>query len=69
MNREQELVRDGWTKCATYDEPRLSEMVALYEEIGFEVHLEPLDPNALPPCAECIREAPHLFRTIYTRKR
>lgn len=67
MSREQELVRDGWVKRTTYDEPRLTEMVELYTELGFEVHLEPFSPADEPQCAECMKAAPVQFRTIYTR--
>ncbi|MEW6742200.1 MAG: hypothetical protein AB1486_05535 [Planctomycetota bacterium] len=68
MTREEELRRAGWERRATYDEPRLSEMVSLYREIGFEVHLEPLEPADLTTCSECLRQNPDQFRTIYVRK-
>ncbi len=67
MNREQELAREGWVKRTTYDEPRLTEMAELYGELGFEVHLEPFSPGDEPRCAECMKEAPGRFSTIYTR--
>ena len=43
MSLKEKLISEGWEKKATYDDPRLSEMVAMYEEIGLEVHLEPFD--------------------------
>jgi len=36
---EEKLIEEGWQKMAIYDEPRLSEMTAMYAEIGLEVHL------------------------------
>ena len=69
MKREQELAREGWAKMTTYDEPRLSEMVAAYEELGFEVRLEPFAAEGEADCTECMRLAPERFKTIYTRKR
>lgn len=65
---EADLEAQGWTKQATYDEPRLGEMVATYRELGFEVRLEParLDDG---PCRTCLQVAPERFRTIYTRRR
>ena len=42
MTRQEELTRQGWTRQATFDEPRLSEMADMYKDIGLEVHLEPL---------------------------
>jgi len=42
MKREDELVQAGWERRFIACEPRLSEMVEMYEEIGLKVHLEPL---------------------------
>jgi len=69
MTPDNELIREGWKKQSTYDEPRLSEMVAMYEEIGFEVHLEPFDPLSEPGCTECMKFAPEKYNVIYTRKK
>jgi hypothetical protein len=43
MTPEERLIKKGWQKQATYDVPRLSEMVEIYEGIGLEVHLEPFN--------------------------
>jgi hypothetical protein len=69
VTREEELTRQGWKKQATYDEPRLSEMVATYRQIGLEVHLEAFDPDAEPGCAVCMAAMPEKYKTIYTRKK
>jgi len=69
MTREQELLREGWERRTTYDEPRLSEMVEMYAELGLDVHLEPLDPSDPQECAECMRQQPERYRTIYVRER
>ena len=69
MTFEEKLVKEGWQKQATYDEPRLSEMVETYKEIGLEVHLEPFNPANEPGCTGCMQLTPELFKTIYTRKR
>ncbi len=69
MIRKEELVRQGWQKQTTYDEPRLSEMVDLYEETGFEVLLEPFNPDDEPGCVECMKAVPEFYKTIYTRKK
>jgi hypothetical protein len=66
---EEKLISDGWEKRATYDDPRLSEMVALYEEIGLEVHLEPLHPSREKGCTDCMNMSPDRFKTIYTREK
>jgi hypothetical protein len=69
MTREAELTSRGWQRQATYDEPRLSEMAEMYQEIGLEVHLEPFHPEDESGCAGCLAAAPDLYKTIYTRKR
>ena len=69
MTREEELTARGWQRQATYDEPRLSEMAEMYQEIGLEVHLEPFHPEDEKGCAGCLAAAPDLYKTIYTRKR
>ena len=69
MTPEEKLIQKGWTKQATYDEPRLSEMAEMYEEIGLEVHLEPFNPENEKRCAGCMQLMPDRYKTIYTRKR
>ena len=66
MKRSQQLALEGWKKQATYDEPRLSEMVDMYKEIGFKVHLEPFSPEEEPGCSECMQLSPLRYQTIYT---
>lgn len=67
--RQAELTRRGWERQATYDEPRLSEMADMYEQIGLEVHLEPFHANEEPGCSGCMEIMPTLYKTIYTRKK
>jgi hypothetical protein len=67
MDFEKKLNKDGWQKQATYDNPRLSEMVEIYEEIGLEVHLEPFNAENETGCTGCMQFMPDLFKTIYTR--
>ena len=69
VTRQNELAQQGWEKQATYDEPRLSELAGLYEEIGLEVHLEPFHPDEDSGCAACMALAPEKYKTIYTRKK
>jgi len=62
------IINEGWEKRSTTDESRLSELVKMYEEIGFEVLLSPFDPDEEPGCSECMKISPQQYRTIYTRK-
>ena len=41
--RQQELEAQGWTRQNVMDEPRLSELVEMYQELDIEVHLEPFE--------------------------
>ena len=68
MTDKEELLNEGWEKRSTIDEPRLSELAKMYEEIGFEVLLEPFEPDKEPDCSECMKISPQRYRTIYTRK-
>jgi hypothetical protein len=66
MTREEELKKEGWEKRFTIDEPRLSEMVEQYRELGFEVLLKPVDMSS-EDCTSCISAFHDRYRTIYTR--
>ena len=68
MKREEKLKNQGWTKRFTVDEPRLSEATAEYEEIGFEVLLEPVDISS-EECTACMSGPTNRYKTIYTRLR
>jgi len=70
MSREEELKNEGWEKRFTIDEPRLSEMVEQYKELGFEVLLEPVDTSS-EECTTCLKDPAfsQLYKTIYTRRR
>ncbi len=68
--REKELISKGWTRCFSASEPRLSEAVENYRQLGCEVILEPVD---LCPgddsCTSCLEQNPEWVRVIYTRGR
>jgi len=75
IKREEELIKKGWEKRFIACEPRLSEMVALYKEIGFEVHLEPLPSQEementqceQEECTACFHVDREKYRIIFTR--
>ena len=67
MTPAEKLSKEGWEKKATYDDPRLSEMVEMYKEIGLEVHLEPYNAEHEDGCTGCMQLFPDQFKTIYTR--
>lgn len=78
MKREDELSKEGWERRFIACEPRLSEMVEMYEEIGLEVHLEPLpvkkdlekeskETCADKGCTACFDADSERYRIIFTR--
>jgi hypothetical protein len=66
MSREEDLKKQGWERRFTADEPRLSEAVEQYKEIGFEVLLEPVDTSS-EDCTSCLNMFSDRYKTIYTR--
>lgn len=62
-----ELLAAGWKRCFIADEPRLSEAVETYQEIGYQVRLLPV-PLDEGECTECMRRAPERFKVIYVRR-
>lgn len=77
MSREDELISKGWERRFIACEPRLSEMVDTYVEIGLEVHLEPLpdidkseatdSSCAERGCTVCYDADRERYKIIFTR--
>lgn len=80
--RLEELEKEGWVKQFVANEPRLSEAVSLYEELGFEVRLEPLPAGQecrsctgaenlkeQGECRVCFEGFEDQYRIIFTRRR
>lgn len=66
--RDAELAREGWVRRFVGGPPRLGEVKELYESLGREVLLDPLEPEELArECGEC-GLALQLFRVVYTRR-
>ena len=70
VTTEEQLLAQGWTKQFNTDAPRLSEAVDMYEQMGLEVHLEPvvIDPDS-EACQMCYEQDCHRYQTIWTRPR
>jgi hypothetical protein len=62
------LVLEGWERQNTLDEPRLSEVAEMYRETGFEVRIEPFDPDRETGCTECMKASAEKYKTLYTRR-
>ena len=58
------------TRQFTADEPRLSEAVEEYRELGFEVLIEPIDSKEMEGvCSSCLMAACDQYKIIYTRRK
>jgi hypothetical protein len=70
VTAEEQLIAEGWTRQFNTDEPRLSEAVEMYEQMGLEVRLEPvvIDPDS-EACQMCYEPDCHRYQTIWTRPR
>lgn len=63
-SRKADLLLQGFSRRTTASEPRLSELVAEYERIGYEVQVIPheLEPNS---CGVCFEVPDQKDATIY----
>ena len=68
LQPDPELVAAGWERRFTADGRRAQEMVELYTDLGYEVHLEPVKTEEFDEeCEQCALLALLEFTTIYTR--
>jgi hypothetical protein len=68
--REKKLEKEGWIKQTNIVEPRLSEIVELYESLGYEVRLEPVKLDELDEeCRKCYEVEGDKVKTVYVRKK
>jgi hypothetical protein len=67
-NRAQ-LESENWQRRGIFTEPRLSELIAFYNELGYEVLVKDCDVSELAegPCRECFLLFPQRFKVLYTR--
>jgi hypothetical protein len=64
---EEEALAAGYKRAFVADEPRLSEAIETYRELGFEVITVPVSLDAAE-CTACMHQAPEKFQVIYTRR-
>jgi len=67
-------MEEGWNRRMVASEPRLSDMVEIYESLGFEVRVEPVGPDdpywEEEGCTVCLEDpsAKDLLKVVYTRR-
>jgi len=63
------LISQGWERRFVSYGQRMQEAIDLYQELDFEVHLEPLrQEELLEACGDCQALAILELKTLYTRK-
>jgi hypothetical protein len=81
MTSEETITRNledrGWQRQFIAAEPRLSEAVEMYRELGFQVHLEPLPTLETTPseqahnneieCRTCFNGVESQYSIIFTK--
>ena len=67
---KKKLKKGEWIKQTTIGEPRLSEIVELYQSLGYEVRLEPVKLDELDEeCRRCYDLEEDKVKTVYVRKK
>ncbi|MDP6109243.1 MAG: hypothetical protein QGF71_04105 [Rhodospirillales bacterium] len=62
------LVAEGWEFRCNTDDSRLNDVVDTYKELGYEIHLQPVNLNGLSSdCGGCAGLLAK-FQAVYTRK-
>ncbi len=69
LQADPKLVAAGWERRFITDSRRTQEVIDLYQELGFDVHLEPVEVEQFDDdCQDCALVAFLKFVTVYTRK-
>ena len=71
LERHKNLIKDGWVRRFTADEPRLSEMKEFYESLGLKVRVEAGIPDESQECRSCfdVEGSETLYRyNLYERR-
>ncbi len=67
---DPKLVAEGWERRFMADPNQVADATRLYEELGFEVRIETIQPTEMSEvCGSCALATCRAYVTIYTRKR
>ncbi len=61
----------GWKRQGIFEDHRLTEMISLYEELGFDVRIESVELADLvneTGCSECIKDDISKYKVFFTKK-
>jgi hypothetical protein len=65
----QEMMEMGWEEVAVDSGDHLQRMVAMYEELDFDVYLEEVRPEDVGWCTECYKANGEKLYRVYTRRK
>ena len=69
LRPDPERIADGWERRFIADAERATEVIDLYEQLGYEVCADPVRPEQLDDdCSDCWLRTHLQFVTIYTRQ-
>ena len=69
LPRNQVLLDQGWSWSCNTDPVRVREVTDTYEELGFEVRLEPIDLTQLSADCNSCMDVMRGFSAVYVRKK
>ena len=58
-----------WQEVAVDGETHLKRVVDMYEELGFEVRLEEVQPEEVEQCTQCLQEKGERIYRVYARRK
>lgn len=64
-----ELADGGWKESSLSGGHHLARTVEMYEELGFEVYLEEIDPESCNQCTTCYESGNETMYRVYTRSK
>ena len=71
MVDRKKIEQEGWEKRGVFDEPRLSEIVNMYEEAGFDVMTVDFDAKLDTVCSVCFDAALETvrYKVVFTKRK
>ena len=67
--KDDPLEKEEWQRRSILDEPRLGEVVNMYENMGLEALVTDFNPEHADKCKTCLECQPRKFKVVYTRPR
>ena len=69
MPSQEELEKQGWAPASVTGGEHLRRVLEMYQELGFETHLEEINPEECSECTECYKSGGETIYRVYTRPR